>query len=235
VTRPHGTRRYRRSEARVRLHAVWRAWESLRLDPAIGIARWLRDVADPQMDRLRNPEPGAVRRLRRPAPSAPRPAPVPRAWGLLGRPRAEPLRLTYGDDRDLGDRQGHRTSRRLYFAKQSTPAAPIGSTGEVPSQPSHAHGRSAIGRRRKRRSRSSCGTDRVRRAHVRPVWGTPRGRVAASSSPWPATSVPRALQLRRQQRPAGPWRRQGAGRSVASPRAAHLPSSLRGRLLLAGR
>jgi len=53
-----GTRRYRRSEARVRLHAVWRAWESLRLDPAIGIARWLRDVADPQMDRLRNPDPG---------------------------------------------------------------------------------------------------------------------------------------------------------------------------------
>ena len=53
-----GTRRYRRSEARVRLHAVWRAWESLRLDPAIGIARWLWDVADPQMDRLRNPDQG---------------------------------------------------------------------------------------------------------------------------------------------------------------------------------
>ena len=29
---------------------------SLRLDSAIGIARWLRDVADPQMDRLRNPD-----------------------------------------------------------------------------------------------------------------------------------------------------------------------------------
>ncbi len=42
----------------VRLPAVWRAWESLRLDPAIGIARWLRDVADPQMDRLRNPDEG---------------------------------------------------------------------------------------------------------------------------------------------------------------------------------
>ncbi len=45
-------------EARVRLGAVWRAWETLRLDPSIGIARWLRDVADPQMDRLRDPDQG---------------------------------------------------------------------------------------------------------------------------------------------------------------------------------
>jgi len=45
-------------EARVRLHAVWRAWESLRLDPSLGIARWLRDVADPQIDRLRDPDRG---------------------------------------------------------------------------------------------------------------------------------------------------------------------------------
>jgi len=36
----------------------WRAWETLRLDPSIGIARWLRDVADPQMDRLRDPDKG---------------------------------------------------------------------------------------------------------------------------------------------------------------------------------
>jgi len=42
-------------EARVRLGAVWRAWETPRLDPSIGIAWWLRDVADPQMDRLRDP------------------------------------------------------------------------------------------------------------------------------------------------------------------------------------
>jgi len=45
-------------EARVRLGAIWRAWETLRLDPSIGIARWLRDVADPQMDRLRDPDQG---------------------------------------------------------------------------------------------------------------------------------------------------------------------------------
>jgi len=45
-------------EARVRLHAVWRAWESLRLDPSLGIARWLRDIADPQIDRLRDPDRG---------------------------------------------------------------------------------------------------------------------------------------------------------------------------------
>jgi len=42
----------------VRLGAIWRAWETLRLDPSIGIARWLRDVADPQMDRLRDPDRG---------------------------------------------------------------------------------------------------------------------------------------------------------------------------------
>jgi len=45
-------------EARVRLGAIWRAWETLRLDPSIGIARWLRDIADPQMDRLRDPDRG---------------------------------------------------------------------------------------------------------------------------------------------------------------------------------
>jgi len=46
---------YEHVEARIRLGAVWRAWETLRLDPHVGMARWLRDVADPQMDRLRGP------------------------------------------------------------------------------------------------------------------------------------------------------------------------------------
>ncbi len=39
--------------ALVRLEAVWRAWEALRLEAATGIARWLRDVADPD-GRLRD-------------------------------------------------------------------------------------------------------------------------------------------------------------------------------------
>ena len=57
---------WKHEEARVRLGAIWRAWETLRLDPSIGIARWLRDIADPQMDRLRDPDRGPVHRLRRP-------------------------------------------------------------------------------------------------------------------------------------------------------------------------
>ncbi len=48
-------------DARVRLEAVWRAWEVLRLEPMTGIARWLRDVADPQMDRLRDRDRGPFR------------------------------------------------------------------------------------------------------------------------------------------------------------------------------
>ena len=48
-------------DARVRLEAVWRAWEALRLEPTTGIARWLRGVADPQMDRLRDRDRGPFR------------------------------------------------------------------------------------------------------------------------------------------------------------------------------
>jgi len=65
-------------EVRVRLHALWRAWESLRLNPSIGIARWLRDIADPQMDQLRDPDRGpfvtcGARHLQPPpCPSSPR-------------------------------------------------------------------------------------------------------------------------------------------------------------------
>jgi len=48
-------------DALVRLEAVWRAWEALRLEPTTGIARWLRDVADPQLDRLRDRDRGPFR------------------------------------------------------------------------------------------------------------------------------------------------------------------------------
>lgn len=36
-------------EAVLRLEALWRAWEQLRLDPTMGMATWLRDHLDPQL------------------------------------------------------------------------------------------------------------------------------------------------------------------------------------------
>lgn len=36
------------AEAIVRLEALWRSWENLRLDPNLGMATWLRDHLDPQ-------------------------------------------------------------------------------------------------------------------------------------------------------------------------------------------
>jgi len=40
---------WRHSEAWIRLDALWRSWEYLRLDPATGMSVWLRDHADPHM------------------------------------------------------------------------------------------------------------------------------------------------------------------------------------------
>ena len=37
---------WRHPEAVIRLEALWRAWEHLRLDPALGMSVWLRDHAD---------------------------------------------------------------------------------------------------------------------------------------------------------------------------------------------
>jgi hypothetical protein len=39
-------------EARLRLEALWRSWEALRLDPTLGIATWLTNYADPQLAAL---------------------------------------------------------------------------------------------------------------------------------------------------------------------------------------
>lgn len=47
---------WRNSEALLRLEAIWRAWEHLRLDPATGVSVWLRDHADPQLAVLMDPE-----------------------------------------------------------------------------------------------------------------------------------------------------------------------------------
>jgi hypothetical protein len=40
------------AEAVLRLEALWRAWELLRLDSALGMATWLRDYLEPEWDLL---------------------------------------------------------------------------------------------------------------------------------------------------------------------------------------
>jgi len=42
------------AEALTRLEALWRAWETLRLDSNIGIAMWLTNYLDPQLAALTN-------------------------------------------------------------------------------------------------------------------------------------------------------------------------------------
>ena len=43
---------WRHPEAVVRLQALWRAWEYLRLEPAMGMSVWLRDHCDQHMAQL---------------------------------------------------------------------------------------------------------------------------------------------------------------------------------------
>lgn len=43
-------------EAVIRLEALWRAWEHLRLDPSTGMSVWWRDHADHHMAVLMDPE-----------------------------------------------------------------------------------------------------------------------------------------------------------------------------------
>ena len=40
------------AEAVTRLEALWRSWESLRLDPAVGMATWLTNYLDPLLAAL---------------------------------------------------------------------------------------------------------------------------------------------------------------------------------------
>jgi hypothetical protein len=46
------TRWQEHPEALLRLEALWRSWESLRLDPTLGMATWLTNYADPQLAAL---------------------------------------------------------------------------------------------------------------------------------------------------------------------------------------
>jgi len=55
-------------EAVIRLEALWRAWESLRLDPSTGMSVWWRDHADHHMPMLMDPN-GAFAALDRDDPA----------------------------------------------------------------------------------------------------------------------------------------------------------------------
>ncbi|WP_406054514.1 DUF4913 domain-containing protein [Kribbella sp. NBC_00889] len=46
------TQWWKHPEAVLRLSALWRAWEALRLEPGTGMSLWWRDHADPHMARL---------------------------------------------------------------------------------------------------------------------------------------------------------------------------------------
>ncbi len=56
------------AEAVIRLEALWRAWESLRLDPSTGMSVWWRDHADHHMPMLMDPN-GAFASLDRDDPA----------------------------------------------------------------------------------------------------------------------------------------------------------------------
>ncbi|AOT05377.1 hypothetical protein ASPU41_05935 [Arthrobacter sp. U41] len=47
---------YKQPEALIRMEAIWRAWEHLRLEPALGISTWWLDHADPHMHTLMDKE-----------------------------------------------------------------------------------------------------------------------------------------------------------------------------------
>ena len=46
---------WRHAEAIVRLEALWRSWEALRVDPLLGMATWHRDYLDSQLPVLTGP------------------------------------------------------------------------------------------------------------------------------------------------------------------------------------
>lgn len=50
------------AEAILRLEALWRSWEYLRMDPALGMSNWLTHHLDPQMRALMDPVSGPFAR-----------------------------------------------------------------------------------------------------------------------------------------------------------------------------
>ncbi|MFE2757515.1 DUF4913 domain-containing protein [Actinosynnema sp. NPDC059335] len=53
---------FRHAQALSRLDSVWRAWESLRFDPALGMANWWTHYADPHLRALMDPVTGPFAR-----------------------------------------------------------------------------------------------------------------------------------------------------------------------------
>ncbi|MEU5959207.1 DUF4913 domain-containing protein [Streptomyces sp. NPDC047525] len=51
---------WRHPEAVSRLTAIWRAWENLRLDPALGISTWWLHHCDPHLRVLMDPDTGPL-------------------------------------------------------------------------------------------------------------------------------------------------------------------------------
>ncbi|WP_349627309.1 DUF4913 domain-containing protein [Arthrobacter sp. C9C5] len=47
---------YKHPEALIRMEALWRAWEHLRLEPALGVSTWWLNHADPHMRVLMDKE-----------------------------------------------------------------------------------------------------------------------------------------------------------------------------------
>ena len=47
---------YKHPEALIRVEAIWRAWEHLRLEPALGVSTWWLNHADPHMRVLMDKE-----------------------------------------------------------------------------------------------------------------------------------------------------------------------------------
>jgi hypothetical protein len=53
---------YRHAQALSRLDSIWRAWEHLRFDPALGMSNWWLHHADPHMRALTDPIDGPFAR-----------------------------------------------------------------------------------------------------------------------------------------------------------------------------
>lgn len=53
---------FRHAQALSRLDALWRAWENLRFDPALGISNWWTHYVDPHMRALMDPVTGPFAR-----------------------------------------------------------------------------------------------------------------------------------------------------------------------------
>lgn len=80
---------YKHPEALIRMEAIWRAWEHLRLEPALGVSTWWLNHADPHMRVLMDKE-GPFKKC---AYDGHKP---PRTPGLAALPHTEPEAGIFG-------------------------------------------------------------------------------------------------------------------------------------------